>query len=64
MITQVMHQVTGAVEVPGVPIKLSDTPGDVDAPAPGLGEHTDEILTDMLKMSSDEMEQLRQEGII
>ena len=64
MITQVVHQVTGAVEVPGVPIKLSDTPGDVDAPAPGLGEHTDEILTDMLKMSSDEMEQLRQEGII
>ena len=64
MITQVMHQVTGAVEVPGVPIKLSDTPGDVDAPAPGLGEHTDDILTDMLKMSSDEMEQLRQEGII
>ena len=64
MITQVVHQVTGAVEVPGVPIKLSDTPGDVDAPAPGLGEHTDDILTDMLKMSSDEMEQLRQEGII
>ena len=64
MITQVMHQVTGAVEVPGVPIKLSDTPGHVDTPAPSLGEHTTEILTDVLKMSSDEVEQLRQEGII
>ena len=64
MITQVMHQVTGAVEVPGAPIKLSGTPGDVDAPAPSLGEHTFEILTDILKMSSDEVEQLKREGII
>ena len=64
MITQVMHQVTGVVEVPGVPIKLSETPGDVDTPAPSLGEHTVEILTDVLKMSFEEVEELRQEGII
>ncbi|RKU06240.1 carnitine dehydratase [Candidatus Poribacteria bacterium] len=64
MITQVMHQVTGVVEVPGVPIKLSDTPGDVDTPAPSLGEHTIEILTDVLKMSFEEVEELKQEGII
>ncbi len=64
MITQVMHQVTGAVEVPGVPIKLSDTLSNVDAPAPSLGEHTIEILTDVLKMSYEEVEALRQEGII
>lgn len=64
MIAQVMHQVTGVVEVPGVPIKLSETPGDVDTPAPSLGEHTVEILTDVLKMSFEEVEELRQEGII
>lgn len=64
MITQVMHQVTGAVEVPGVPIKLSETPGDVDTPAPSLGEHTIEILTDVLKMSYEEVEALKRERII
>ena len=64
MITQVIHQMTGAVEVPGLPIKLSDTPGDVDIPAPNLGEHTVEILTDVLKMSTDEVKQLKQEKII
>ncbi len=64
MITQVIHQMTGAVEVPGLPIKLSDTPGDVDIPAPNLGEHTVEILTDVLKMSTDEVKQLKQERII
>ena len=64
MITKVIHQLTGAVEVPGLPIKLSETPGDVDSPAPSLGEHTTEVLTDVLKMQSEEVERLRQEGII
>ena len=64
MIAHVIHQMTGAVEVPGLPIKLSDTPGDVDIPAPNLGEHTVEILTDVLKMSTDEVKQLKQERII
>ncbi len=64
MITQVMHQLTGAVEVPGLPIKLSGTPGHVNVPAPSLGEHTVAVLTDVLKISPDEMEHLRQEGII
>lgn len=64
MITRIAHQITGEVEVPGVPIKLSETPGDVDAPAPSLGEHTTEILTGLLKMSPDEVEQLKRDGVI
>ncbi|MCY4403119.1 MAG: CaiB/BaiF CoA-transferase family protein [Candidatus Poribacteria bacterium] len=64
MITKVMHEITGAVEVPGVPIKLSDTSGVVDAPAPNLGEHTDTVLTNMLNISHNEVKQLREDGII
>ena len=64
MITRITHQITGEVEVPGVPIKLSETPGNVDAPAPSLGEHTTEILTDVLKMSPDEVAKLKQDGVI
>ena len=64
MITRVAHQITGDVEVPGVPIKLSETPGNVDAPAPSLGEHTTEILTDVLKMSPDEVAKLKQDGVV
>ena len=64
MITRVTHHITGEVEVPGVPIKLSETPGNVDAPAPSLGEHTTEILTGVLKMSPDEVEKLKQDGVI
>lgn len=32
------------VPVLGVPVKLSRTPGRIERPPPGLGEHTDEIL--------------------
>ena len=28
----------------GVPVKLSRTPGEVERPAPALGEHTEEVL--------------------
>jgi alpha-methylacyl-CoA racemase len=34
----------GTVRQLGVPVKLSRTPGGVHAPAPGLGEHTREVL--------------------
>ena len=64
MITRVVHHITGEVEVPGVPIKLSETPGSVDAPAPSLGEHTTEVLTSLLGMSPDEINTLQQDGII
>ena len=64
MITRIAHDITGEVEVPGVPIKLSETPGNVDAPAPSLGEHTTKVLTNLLKMSADEVEQLRRDGVI
>ena len=31
----------------GVPVKLSETPGAVDRPAPTLGQHTREILEEL-----------------
>ncbi len=64
MITRVVHQITGEVEVPGVPIKLSETPGSVDAPAPSLGEHTAEVLTGLLGMPPTEIAKLKQDRII
>ena len=49
MISKVSHDITGSVEVPGVPIKLSETPGQITAPAPALGEHTSKVLTGLLR---------------
>ena len=64
MIAEVEHHTTGTVQVPGIPIKLSETPGQIDAPAPNLGEHTSEVLTDLLGLGADEVKQLKQDGIV
>ncbi len=64
MIVEVLHPKVGKVKVPGVPIKLSDTPGEVRAPAPLLGEHTEEVLSSLLGLSREEISALREEGAI
>lgn len=51
----------GAVprHVPGVPIKMSATPGKVAGPPPGLGEHTESVLRRRLGLSTADLQQLR-----
>jgi len=58
------HPVAGSIQMTGPPVRMSDTPGSVRAPAPLLGEHTEEILRDRLGMTSDEIEHLKQAGIV
>ena len=64
MIAKVVHEITGTVQVPGIPIKMSDTPGKIETPAPSLGQHTDTVLMNELNIPVDEIEELRQEGVI
>ncbi len=44
MVMEVEHPGHGLVRMLGFPMKLSETPCQVRRPAPGLGEHSDEIL--------------------
>lgn len=39
MIAEIPHPKAGLIKVPGIPIKLSDTPGSVRLAPPALGEH-------------------------
>ena len=64
MIAKVSHEITGSVEVPGVPIKLSETPGQVTDPAPALGEHTAEVLTGLLGKPPETVDKLEREGVV
>ncbi len=64
MIAKVSHDITGSVEVPGVPIKLSETPGQVTTPAPALGEHTAKILTGLLAKSPETVDRLERKGVV
>ena len=48
MIVEVEHPIAGPLKMPGVPVKMSLTPGSVDTPAPMLGQHTSELLKEIL----------------
>ena len=48
----------------GVPIRLWDTPGVAEAPSPLLGQHTDEILTGILRMPKAKVDKLRTAGVV
>lgn len=48
----------------GIPWKLSETPCAVEAPAPLLGQHTDAVLREVLKLSDTEIEGLREGGVL
>jgi crotonobetainyl-CoA:carnitine CoA-transferase CaiB-like acyl-CoA transferase len=47
MITDTEHPVAGTVRTIGLPIKLSATPGGLHRPAPLLGEHNGEVLSEL-----------------
>ena len=54
----------GVVKYPGNPLKLQLTPPDTSRRAPMLGEHTDEILKDLLHYNDKQIENLRTEKVI
>lgn len=64
MLVGTEHPVAGMVKMAGIPIKLSDTPGAVEQPAPLLGQHTEEILQEFLGLSVQEINKLRENKVI
>ena len=63
MIIEVDHPEEGKIKQVGIAIKLSDTPGKVRRLPPTVGEHTEEILTE-IGYTQQTIDELRQEGAI
>ena len=63
MVQEIVHPKVGRMRMVGIPIKLSESPGEIRLPPPMLGEHTGEILLD-LGYSADEVQQMRAEGVV
>lgn len=59
-----MFPVVGLQRVTGTPIKLSETPASIGAPAPAIGEHTGVVLSELLGMDSNAVDHLVADGII
>ena len=58
------HPDAGAHRVTGTPVKLSETPGSPELPAPRLGEHTRSALAELLGLSEEALNGLAASGVI
>jgi len=63
-IVEIEHPRAGKLRVVGVPVRLSATPGAIRSPSPALGEHTDEVLRELLALDAAEIEALRAAGAL
>jgi formyl-CoA transferase len=62
-VVEVDHPTRGKYLTVGNPIKLSDSATTVTR-SPLLGEHTDEILREILGLGDDQIESVRNEGAV
>jgi crotonobetainyl-CoA:carnitine CoA-transferase CaiB-like acyl-CoA transferase len=63
MILEYEHPVGGLMKTLGFPAKLSETPGQLRQPAPTLGQHNQEVLTE-LGYSAETIARLTEDQVI
>lgn len=64
MLVEIEQPIVGKMRVCASPLKLSETPGEVYAPAPVLGEHSAQVLQEVLGYSRERIARLQAEGVI
>jgi len=64
MLVEVEHPRIGRLKLADTPVKLSRTPGGIKGPSPALGQDTYEVLSSLLGLSGEELDELAAEGVI
>ena len=64
MVKEVHHPTCGPMKLVNTPVKYSVSKPGIRTPPPTLGQHTDEVLKDLLSMSEDDIASLRGEGVV
>ena len=64
MLPEVEHPTAGRIRVTGAPVKLSQSHAGVPTAARRLGEDSTAVLSEFLRMDQQEIERLRQAGVI
>ncbi len=63
-VTQIDHPQHGPTQMVGIPIGLSETPGAIQSAAPELGQHTEEVLLEVLGWDWDRISGLREREVL
>ncbi len=58
------HPTIGKLPLVGSPLKFSDTPVDYKLPPPKLGEHTEDVLRELLGYSDDRIQELFKKQVV
>lgn len=64
MIEEIDHPIAGKTRIPGIPIKLSRTPGEITKAAPLLGADTEKLLGKYLGYDAEKIAELREKKAI
>lgn len=64
MIREIEHPTVGTIRVPGSPIRLTDSPLDEVVAAPLLGQHTEQVLKELVNLDDEILSKLREKAVI
>ena len=64
MVVEVDHPSGGKIKMPGNPVKLSNSTDKYFSPPPMLGEHTEEILHELIGYNQTKIKNLRKKKIV
>ena len=64
MLIHMEHPTIGDLPLVGSPLKFSDTPVEYKLPPPRLGEHTEDVLKELLGYSNEKIADLKSSAVI
>ena len=64
MFVEMDHARAGKIKLINFPVKFSETPAQLKTPAPLLGEHNRELLTELMGFNEEKIKELMQKGVI
>lgn len=64
MVKEIEHPTCGPMKLVNTPVKYSYSEPSIRTPPPLLGQHTDEILRDIVGMDEGEIKDLKAEGVV
>ncbi len=64
MVKEIEHPACGPMKLVNTPVKYSYSEPSIRTPPPLLGQHTNEVLGDILGMSKTGIAKLKTEGVV